>query len=247
MNDPCTLLAWDSEHWGFPVARINGNKLNQGVAEDVVRWCEKHQVKCLYFAADGTSAETLQVSQNNGFCFVDVRVDMEVAVSSIFLTSQTNGKCREARLKDLFAIERLAKTAHEDTRFFKDSKFDQQKAADLYGLWIRREFRENKVFVAGLPSNPNRVLGYASASVADGKVGRIGLVAVCPAARGCGLGHLLVENAMAWCQSHGASCIRVVTQGTNIAALRLYESCGFKVAEVKVWFHRWFELKTTRR
>ena len=38
----------------------------------------------------------------------------------------------------------------------------------------------------------------------------------------------------------GAKKIRVVTQGTNVAALKLYEKAGFRVCDVKIWFHRWF-------
>jgi dTDP-4-amino-4,6-dideoxy-D-galactose acyltransferase len=247
MGDLCALLAWDSEHWGFPVARIKGNKLTKRAVEEVIRWCGKHKVRCLYFEADGTCAETLQAVENNGFRFVDIRVDMQVGASSGALPTRTNGECREATQEDLFAMERLARTAHVDTRFFKDTRFDREKAAEMYALWIARDFREHKVFAATAADTPRNVLGYATANIANNKTGRIGLVAVSPAARGRGLGHLLVKNAVAWCQSSGAKCVRVATQGTNIAALRLYESSGFKAADVKIWFHRWFNLGTPAR
>lgn len=247
MGDLCTLLAWDSEYWGFPVARIKGNKLTKRAAEKVIRWCGKHKVRCLYFIADGTCAKTLEAAWNHGFRFVDVRVDMQVGASSVILPSRKDGDCREARQEDLSAMERLARTAHVDTRFFKDTSFDRKKAAEMYALWIARDYRDHKVFVAATTNSPRSVLGYATAKMARKETGRIGLVAVSPAARGCGLGHLLVKNATAWCHSRGAKCVRVATQGTNIAALRLYERCGFKVAEVKIWFHRWFEFETPAR
>lgn len=247
MDDLCTVLDWDSKHWGFPVARVKGNKLNERSAENVIRWCGEHKVRCLYFAADGTCAETLQAVKNNGFRFVDVRVDMQVGASSVTLPTRNDGECREARQEDLSALERLARTAHVDTRFFKDTGFDRKKAAKFYALWIARDFLENKVFAATTADAPRSVLGYATANMANNETGRIGLVAVSPAARGRGLGHLLVKNTVAWCQSRGAKGVRVATQGTNVAALRLYESCGFRVAEVKVWFHRWFELETPAR
>lgn len=247
MADLCTLLAWDSEYWGFPVARINGSKLSEGTVKEVIRWCGKHKIRCLYFAADGTCAGTLQAARNHGFRFVDVRVDMQVGASYVAPATRTDGECREARREDLSAMARLARTAHEDTRFFKDTNFDRQKAAEIYALWIARDFREHKVFAATAADTPGSVLGYATANMAENETGRIGLVAVSPAARGRGLGHLLVKNAVAWCQSCGAKGVRVATQGTNVAALRLYEGYGFRVAEVKVWFHRWFELETPSR
>jgi len=34
--------------------------------------------------------------------------------------------------------------------------------------------------------------------------------------------------------------IRVVTQGRNRGALRLYELSGFMIDKIEVWYHRWF-------
>jgi GNAT superfamily N-acetyltransferase len=247
MGGLCTLLTWDSEHWGFPVARINENKLTEDAAREASRWCEERKVKCLYFAADGTCAGTIKEAWSNGFYFVDVRVDMEKRFSGPSLDLAGDFRCRVAVPEDLPAIEWLARTAHEDTRFFKDANFNRTRAEDLYALWIARDFREHKVFVAVSPDDSKRLAGYASASTTDGHVGRIGLVAVSPEARGVGLGQLLVECASAWCRSRGATSVKVATQGTNVSALRLYETGGFKVVDVKVWFHRWFKHEVSAR
>jgi dTDP-4-amino-4,6-dideoxy-D-galactose acyltransferase len=240
MNDACKLLAWDSEHWGFPVARISESRLSEDRANQAIHWCEEHKVKCLYFAGDGTCAETLEVAWVNRFRFVDVRVDMERNLQESVPGGATSD-CREAQLEDLAALEDLARTAHKDTRFFKDLHFDRIKAGDLYALWIARDLRENTVFVAASESAPGSVLGYVSASISSDGEGRIGLVAVNSNARGRGLGRRLVGKALSWCQSRGAGSVRVATQGANVPALRLYETCGFKVADMKVWFHRWFD------
>jgi ribosomal protein S18 acetylase RimI-like enzyme len=46
--------------------------------------------------------------------------------------------------------------------------------------------------------------------------------------------------AMATSGEQGAKKIRVATQGANVAALKLYEKAGFRVCDVKIWFHKWF-------
>jgi len=239
MSDPCALLDWDSEHWGFPVARLNRNKLTEDLAARAIRWCKEHSVRCLYFAADGRCAETLRAAGNNGFRFIDVRVDLERGLLDD-LTDAADGICREAVPQDLLAMEKLARVAHEDTRFFKDTNFDRAKAGDLYAIWIARDLRERQVFAAESADKPDCPLGYVSVSIDADRIGRIGLVAVNAEARGRGLARLLVQRASAWCRSRDADLVRVATQGTNIPALRLYESCGFKTADVKIWFHRWF-------
>jgi dTDP-4-amino-4,6-dideoxy-D-galactose acyltransferase len=241
MGHLCTLLTWDSDHWGFPVARLNGHQLTGDTAREALLWCEEHKVKCLYFAAEGTCAGTLHAAWANGFRCVDVRVDMQKTFPAGEAVAPHSGKLREARPDDLPALEQLARTAHEDTRFFKDANFDRTQAADLYALWVARDFREHKVFVAVSADDPQGLSGYVSASEGGNKEGRIGLVAVNPEARGRGLGRLLVGHAVSWCRSRGADSVKVATQATNVAAMRLYEQGGFRVADVKVWFHRWFD------
>jgi dTDP-4-amino-4,6-dideoxy-D-galactose acyltransferase len=239
MTDLCTLLAWDSQHWGFPVARINANILTENTARETTRWCGEHKVKCLYFAADATCSETLEQVWRNSFRFVDVRIDLERKVSGMSLLADQITSCRKARPEDLVFMEELARTAHEDARFFKDWMFDRTKAAEMYAMWIRRDMREHEVFVAPADESSD-VLGYSSASTVNSQEGRIGLLAVSPAARGRGIGRQLVLYALERLESYGIRNVRVATQGTNVAALRLYEECGFRVADVKVWFHRWF-------
>jgi dTDP-4-amino-4,6-dideoxy-D-galactose acyltransferase len=240
MSDLCTLLSWDSDHWGFPVARLNSHHLTEDSAGEAIRWSERHKIRCLYFAADGTSAETLRAAWDNGFRFVDVRVDLEKTLSEPPDADEDGGSCRDALPEDLPAMERLARTAHEDTRFFKDAGFDRGKARDLYALWIARDLREHKVFASLSTGHPANLSGYVSVIASGHGEGRIGLVAVDAGARGGGLGGLLVRRALTWCRSSGAVSARVATQATNVAALRLYGNCGFKTADVKVWFHRWF-------
>lgn len=239
MSDLCTLLKWDSEHWGFPVARINANKFTEDSAREAIGWCEANKVRCLYFAADGSCCETLDQAWRNSFRFVDVRIDLDRKVAGIAVPAGQVIRCRQARPGDVAVLGELARAAHEDTRFFKDGMFDRTKAAELYAMWIWRDMREHEVFVAHTDES-EQALGYLTASISSSNEGRIGLVAVCPAARGRGIGCHLVQHALERLESCSIKTVRVATQGTNVPALRLYERCGFKVADVKVWFHRWF-------
>jgi hypothetical protein len=36
--DPCTLLPWDTQFWGFPVARLAAATLTTATAEEAVAW-----------------------------------------------------------------------------------------------------------------------------------------------------------------------------------------------------------------
>ena len=240
MSCSCTILPWDSAHWGFTVAKIDGHRLTAETAKSSIAWCEQNHVRCLYFPADGGCEDTLRSASENGFRFVDVRVDMERPSAALGSGDSGDVVCRSATQNDLAAMEHLARSSHHDTRFFKDANFDRAKASELYALWIARDLSQHSVLAAALSGQTEKVLGYLSVTESDADTSRIGLLAVSPEARGRGLARQLVQTALAWSQSRGMTKVRVATQGTNVPALRLYESCGFKVIDVKIWFHRWF-------
>lgn len=245
MGEPCSLLTWDSQHWGFPVAQINGSTLRKNEAAKIIPWCLTHNVRCLFLAADGNCPETLQQAGVNGFQFVDMRVDMGRATAGGLASRNLARHIRQATGADLPQLEEIARQSHRNTRFFKDFMFNPNKAAELYALWVRRDFSKQHVMVAGAAENPSKVLGFISFGQQDETVGRISLLAVSPESRGMGLGRALVDRALNWFFSQKIFTIRVITQGSNVPALRLYEGRDFKVEEVKLWYHRWFHPQET--
>lgn len=238
----CRYLAWDSDFWGFPVGRLDGALLRVGDEERVLEWCHENEIHCLYFAADGSDAETLQRAHAAEFQFVDVRVDLECDVIAISAVVCADLHVRPVVEKDLEALKAIARSVHLDTRFFKDLNFDRSKCAKLYEKWIDRDYKFGEVL--GLFSiNRSEAGGYVTFSKENGEIARIGLIAVEESLRGRGGGRLLLDAAMTAAEELGAKKIRVATQKTNLAAMKLYENAGFHVCDVKVWFHRWFTKK----
>lgn len=243
MNDfieiDCRLLAWDSDFWGYPVGRLEGAYLREGMEECVLNWCRDNQVRCLYFTADGSDAETLQRAHGAGFQFVDVRVDLECNDPERTAAATRTSLARPVVEKDLEAIKAIARSAHHDTRFFKDLNFVRAKCSMLYEKWIERDFEIGQV-LGFFPEHQDEVGGYVTFAQESSEVARIGLIAVADSLRGRGGGGMLLDAAMSAAAEQGAKKIRVATQGTNVAALKLYEKAGFRVCDVKIWFHRWF-------
>jgi ribosomal-protein-alanine N-acetyltransferase len=54
-------------------------------------------------------------------------------------------------------------------------------------------------------------------------------VVVAPSSRRRGLGRDLVDQALRWARSHGAQRVLLEVAESNVAAVRLYEGCGFAV------------------
>jgi dTDP-4-amino-4,6-dideoxy-D-galactose acyltransferase len=238
----CSRLAWDSSFWGFEIARLNRTRLSPNDAQSAIQWCERHKVRCLYFSADGTDADTLNVAASEGFAYIDTRVDLQISASARQNTKiDVDLGFREARADDLHTLCSIARRAHTDTRFFKDSRFPKEHAAELYVKWLERDVAEHTVLIACKPNSPSPALGYITCQSSDKDFGRIGLIGVVETARNCGVGGALVEAGLQHFRNAGKPIVRVATQATNVTAMRLYESAGFKTREVSIWFHRWFE------
>ena len=76
--------------------------------------------------------------------------------------------------------------------------------------------------------------------IKEGSYGKIGLLGIDPTSQRKGIGSSLVNAALHWFECEGISTVEVVTQGSNIAAQRLYQQAGFRTSQVQLWFHKWF-------
>lgn len=241
--EPCTLLPWDTEFWGFPIARLHPSTLDAEVMRVALDWCSRHGVRCLYFLADGGCPRTLALAHEHAFRFVDIRVELSLSLTHAPHAgpSSAGPRVRAASAADIPVLRSLAAAAHRDTRFFKDSRFDAVRAAELYEAWITGDNDRGAVLVCDSPSDGCTPCGYVTCQIDDKSLeGRIGLIAVDAQHKNAGVGSALVKAALGKFTAAGMTSSRVVTQGTNIPALRLYGRCGFLTTCARAWFHRWF-------
>lgn len=136
------------------------------------------------------------------------------------------------------AWRRLQKKIHTHTRFFFDQNFPRDKCKSLYATWIRRSCEDyaDQVLTAHADG---QAVGYITCKRLKDDEGQIGLFGVERQARGRGIGRSLVYAALDWFASKSIQTVRVVTQGRNISAQRLYQSCGFLTHSIQLWYHRW--------
>lgn len=240
-NILCRRLEWDSAHFGYNIATVVANRLEGPLIDAVLRWCKVRAVRCLYFAGDPTCVHSLSLAHATGFKFVDFRLEFERDLPSSQYQLAPSPGIRTLGPGDIPAMEDLAARAHSDTRFFKDSQFNKTQAAELYKLWFHRAAREHRVWVAADPNDAQLPRGYVTlqGDVLDDSLS-IGLLAIDESSRGQGIGRALIFRALFEAEALGAKRVRVVTQGSNVPAQRLYQATGFRTASARAWFHRWF-------
>jgi dTDP-4-amino-4,6-dideoxy-D-galactose acyltransferase len=233
----CRLLPWDSEFFGVRVARLE-TETGAAAMPAVFDWCATAGVDCLYYLVPSAGLESLRAAEEHGFRLVDIRVTFDGILSR--MPPQAPGSTiRPAQPGDIESLAALARVSHHDTRFYSDPRFPREKCDSLYETWLRKSMAgwAQAVFVAGDEQGP---AGYCTAHKNEDGAGSIGLIAVDPRAQGRGWGPLLLGATLGWFRTEGISRVRVVTQGRNIPAQRLYQRAGFRTCSVEVWYHRWF-------
>lgn len=235
----CEYLDWDSEFFKRRIARVATSILTEETLKGVLAWCKENSIDCLYFLADAADKESAVVAVDNGFRFVDIRATYERQLAGDNDLGEGTPEIRSCVPEDVPALRSIAGVSHHDSRFYFDPNFSESACNELYETWIEKSCRgyADAVLVAEIKG---QAVGYISLHLNEGNQGQIGLIAVGADAKGQGLGKKLINESLRWFSSQGASRVRVVTQGRNLVAQRLYQRFGFQLASVEVWYHRWF-------
>jgi ribosomal protein S18 acetylase RimI-like enzyme len=232
-------LEWDSTFFGLAIGRVDP-PLDAGAARGVAADAAASGLDCVYLRAAASDVDTIQAAESAGFRLVDIRLTFasDGPFHEPAPTLASDVVVRGARPEDVPALEAIAREAHFDGRFHVDAGFGAARASALYAHWIARccANRDGEVFVL---ERRGTISGYLACERDDEGAGRIALVAVSDAAQGQGLGLALVARGLAWFQQAAVSRVRVVTQGRNVAAQRLYQRAGFRTESADVWLHLW--------
>ena len=122
MPEPCRLLDWDSEFFGFRVARVENDVLTAASAAEIREWSRHHDVRCLYFLARPDDFLTTSVAESEGFHLADVRLTLSRSAREPAVLPEAGGKAvvRPACPADQPALRAIARRSHRDSRFYAD-------------------------------------------------------------------------------------------------------------------------------
>lgn len=238
------VLDWDTEFFGFRIARLNEERLTEDKLAHAVSWCRANEVKCLYFLADNRDAATIRLAEWANFHFVDTRVAYEKRFcQSIANVDEADTCIRLAQPADVPALRVIAASSYTDSRFYNDPGFPRLLCDRLYETWIEKSCSgyADAVLVAQMQGVP---VGYISCHLQNDGQGQIGLVGVAGNVQGKGIGTRLIDAATSWFAARGTDTITVVTQGRNIVAQRLYQRSGFLICSTDTWYHLWLDYST---
>lgn len=229
-------LEWDSAFFGIPVGRVRSEVGVDEIAA-VIGEAEQRKLRCVYLLVPADNSRLVTVAEECGFRVREIRVELQRSVAGH--PARIDG-LRVGSLEDLSVLAPIARSRIRGTRFFADDHFASERAAELYVEWLRRgltDTTERQTLVDG----NNRGFVVCHKDVASG-IGTIELIAVDQDAAGRGLGKSLIAGAGAVFRESRMHTATVVTQGSNINAQALYQSCGYRTAKMFYWLHAWSPL-----
>ncbi len=242
-----SILPWDTDFFGFRVARIDPGPLDERALRQVLAALAADKVKLAYRIHDAGDHASEAAAEACGGFPADLRLTY---VADVLLPGgreawpvvPARGEHGETGLQ---AFQDLAVAAGGHSRFHADPSFPRDRFLALYREWMRKSFTGEMadavlVAEAGPGSRGNHAAGVITVSARAG-VGNIGLLAVQAGLRGSGIGTALIRAAAEWFLERGCLHAEVVTQGANLDACRLYQANGYRVAKREQVRHFWLE------
>lgn len=171
-----------------------------------------------------------------GFRVVDVSVTFERKPASY--KAGRGVAVRTVRSSDRKAIREIAETGFCYSRFHLDDRLPMVLANRIKREWMESYLQGKRgecVYVAELDDEPIAFLASLATEVQPQRCRVIDLIATHPNHRGKGAARSLVARFIA--DSSNYDLLRVGTQVANIPSIRLYESCGFRLAASEYVLH----------
>jgi dTDP-4-amino-4,6-dideoxy-D-galactose acyltransferase len=236
---PCALLEWDSEFFGFRVARVRGSTLDRDSAAAIDAWCAQHEVRCLYLLLGADDEESASVADANRYRPVDVRLTLRHDLNPP-PEPDPEAPIREAGPQDVPALSELAAQSHRDSRFYHDEGFPRERCDALYATWVADAVRDPARWV-GVREVAGTAVGYEVVRPpGDEGIAIMEILAVDESHRRQGIGRNLLAAGLGWGQAAGASAVETATQERNRASLQAHLALGFVCTRREAWRHKWF-------
>lgn len=239
----CQLLEWDTNFFGFKVARIVLPQLSEEYLEESVNSLQKEKIRLAYWSVDKPLPPNMERSVKVlGGHLVDERTAFHA--DSVGFKPSPDMSSSLVRAYDSCSstvdIETLATQVGAYSRYSIDPNMPKGKSIELYVTWLSKSLSKEIAEEVLVICCGHEVVGLVTLGKgAMPGTGRIGLLVVHPEHRRQGHGVALVKASQAWFFDRGYSLVRVVTQGRNTPACDLYKKCGFFVSSIEYVYHFW--------
>ncbi|MBS9441592.1 dTDP-4-amino-4,6-dideoxy-D-galactose acyltransferase [Photorhabdus heterorhabditis] len=231
-------LEWDSHYFGFSTARLDFTPDSK-----LLTLSQLEQYSLVQAKVPVQRPDIIDGLSALGFSLVEGEVDFSLMIGTknAYTTNCSDNPETEmisATQQDIPMLKEVASKVFSSSRF-RTPWYQPQDSGRFYATWVEKAvlgtFDHQCLLVNGDNGQP---AGFVTLRELEKGQSRMGLLAVFPGNTGCGIGSKLMSTAQQWCQYHQIQRLRIATQTSNIAALRLYKRSGAFVESTAYWLYR---------
>ncbi len=233
-------LNWDSDFFGFPTARIDGDFMKLDILEKILNQLILKNYKLVYLFIDPSNLEIIRLIQKFEGKLVDDKITFRLRLTSFRNVQYDNNIISYPVQEPNEELIELAIESGKYSRFRTDNCFSKGIYEKLYTQWITNStlrLNAEEVFVY---QTGNKIKGMITLTEKQ-QIGNIGLIAVAQDSQGLGIGKKLVNRTIHYFHSKGIESLDVVTQNANKDACDFYKKIGFKILNIKNVYHFWLK------
>lgn len=220
-------LEWDSNLFGYNVGRLDDTNFRSQDSSDF---------KLLYLYSD---KEIIELEKN----LVDKKITFIYQISDSRISGEQSSNILIQPYEDLIHdYNELLTLTYESgiySRFYVDKNFQNNEFEKLYKIWIDNSLKKINALDVFVAVEEKTILGFVTLERKTPEIAAIGLIAVSSRVRGKKIATNLIQHIKKIAKENNFKQIQVVTQLDNLPAVKLYESNGFKLNEVKYIYHIW--------
>jgi len=238
MNYSYELSLFDTEIFGFKTAKINhinSSNLKKTLSELKTDLLQQ-EIAYATYRIEADNFSLIHTLEENGFILVDGLITLEINIAGIKETDCLFIK-EAAKMDHPQLIDLSGNIFRGVSRYYHDQIIASNKADAIYKQWMKNSLAGKAADIVLVWRKNNEILGFITLQ----KKGSIPLIAVSKNARGKGIGKALIFAALNIFKKWELDSVSIDTQITNIPALRLYHSCGFKISSSRFTL-RWCSL-----
>ncbi|MEA2519781.1 MAG: hypothetical protein QOF49_1861 [Chloroflexota bacterium] len=236
----CSIVPWDSEIFGFPVAVIDRIELREdhdpaGLLTALDGWCEDRDVRLVSCRIDHLRLRESMALEDRGFRFVEM-----VYVPGLE-TFDSIGEPRhaiivtEAGPADLAEIERIAYSAFTTGRYLLDWRLPPELSRRRYAQWVRNSRAAGQAILKA--DFEDRIVGFFIVEERIDRSAYWHLTAIAPEAQGQGLGLSLWQTMLRRHRDEGVIRVQTTVSAHNPAVINLYARLRFTFQSPQMTFH----------
>jgi dTDP-4-amino-4,6-dideoxy-D-galactose acyltransferase len=235
------LMEWDSEFFGINIGYVSCRRLTENIELYIREKSREMKIDMIQYNCNCHDQVSIFTAEKNNYSFVDVRVTFELMLQKTESLSHDHQDVvfRKAKEKDIAILSKIAGEIYILSRYYFDGNFDQEKVREFYEGWLEKGVRgefDDYCFILELDNQP---VAFTTVSISEDNTADIGIVGVNANYAGKSLGTILIQKVISELRDMKLKSLRVVTQGRNYPAQRLYQKSGFITSQMELWYHNW--------